>query len=99
MYVRFPLSLRNVEDCLPSAGSTFVTRRCGTGGTAVAGIVRRNAPPISYLVRGFRKTPKPPRLTVFDRRLFSPVTTKNRGGWPRMNQNLVSLTVPYRLVG
>ena len=34
MYVRFPLSLRNVEDLLPSAVSISAMRRCGTGGTA-----------------------------------------------------------------
>jgi hypothetical protein len=36
MYVRFPLSLRNVGDLLFGAGSTCATRRCGTGGTGLA---------------------------------------------------------------
>jgi hypothetical protein len=33
MYVRFPLSLRNVEDLLYERGSTSRMRRCVTGGT------------------------------------------------------------------
>ena len=33
MYVRFPLSLRNVEDLLFERGSTSAMRRCGCGGT------------------------------------------------------------------
>ena len=33
MYVRFPLSLRNVEDLLQSEESRSATRRCGIGGT------------------------------------------------------------------
>ena len=33
MYVKYPLSLRNVEDLLLSAASTSATRRCGCGGT------------------------------------------------------------------
>jgi hypothetical protein len=37
MYVRFPLSLRNVEDLLFEPGIDIFTRRCGTGGT---GLVR-----------------------------------------------------------
>ncbi len=34
MYVRYPLSLRNVEDLLAARASTSATRRCGRGGTA-----------------------------------------------------------------
>ncbi|MGY2735508.1 IS6 family transposase [Sphingomonas sp. UYP23] len=45
MYVRFPLSLRNVEDLLFERGSTFATRQCGSGGgrfgPILAGDVRR----------------------------------------------------------
>ena len=33
MYVKYPLSLRNVEDLWPSAGSTSAMRRSGFGGT------------------------------------------------------------------
>jgi polyribonucleotide nucleotidyltransferase len=33
MYVRFPLSLRNVEDLLLSVGSTSVTTPCATAET------------------------------------------------------------------
>ena len=36
MYVRYPLSLRNVEDLLASAGSTSATRPSGSGGTGLA---------------------------------------------------------------
>jgi hypothetical protein len=36
LYIRFPLSLRNVEDLLTSAASRSATRRCGTGGTGSA---------------------------------------------------------------
>jgi hypothetical protein len=36
MYVRFPLSLRNVEDLLHERGSTSATKRCGSGGTDLA---------------------------------------------------------------
>ena len=36
MYVRFPLSLRNVEDLLAERASTSATRRCVTGGTGLA---------------------------------------------------------------
>ena len=36
MYVRFPLSLRNVEDPLHERGSaTSATRRCASGGTGL----------------------------------------------------------------
>jgi len=40
MYVRFPLSLRNVEDLLFERGSTSATRWCATGGTALARCLR-----------------------------------------------------------
>ena len=33
MYVKYPLSLRNVEDLLFERGSTCATRPCGCGGT------------------------------------------------------------------
>ena len=36
MYVRYPLSLRDVEDLLASAGSTLATRRSGSDGTGLA---------------------------------------------------------------
>ena len=36
MYVRFPLSLRNVEALLHERGSTSATKRCGSGGTDLA---------------------------------------------------------------
>jgi hypothetical protein len=36
MYVRFPLSLRNVEDLLFERGVDICMRRCGCGGTGSA---------------------------------------------------------------
>ena len=36
MYVRFPLSLRNVEDLLHERGIESGTKRCGSGGSALA---------------------------------------------------------------
>ena len=36
VYVRFPLSLRNVEDLLFDVGLTFAMERCGCGGNALA---------------------------------------------------------------
>ena len=36
MYVKYPLSLRNVEDLLQSAVSTFAMRRYASGGTGSA---------------------------------------------------------------
>jgi putative transposase len=36
MYVRFPLSLRNVEDLLAERGIDIATRRYGYGGTGLA---------------------------------------------------------------
>lgn len=41
MYVRFPLSLRNVKDLLLERGIDIVMRRCGDGGTALAHVRRR----------------------------------------------------------
>ena len=35
MYVRYPLSLRNVRTCCMSAASTLRMRRCGFCGTGV----------------------------------------------------------------
>jgi len=42
MYVRYPLSLRNVEDLLPSAGSTSAMRLSDFGGTDLAGVRGRD---------------------------------------------------------
>ena len=36
MYVRYPLSLRNVEICWPSVASTSAMRPSGSGGTGLA---------------------------------------------------------------
>ena len=44
MYVRYPLSQRNVEDLLFERASTSATKRYGNGGTGSVGIVRSNAP-------------------------------------------------------
>jgi len=33
LYVRYPLSLRQVEDLLFERGAIFAMRRCGSGGT------------------------------------------------------------------
>ena len=43
LYVRYPLSLRQVEDLLFDGASTFAMRPCGTGGTALV----RSLPPRS----------------------------------------------------
>ena len=43
MYVRFPLSLRNVENLLSSAALVFAPRRCGFGGTVSARCSRLTA--------------------------------------------------------
>jgi transposase-like protein len=42
MYVRYPLSLRNVEDLLASAGSTSATRLSDSGGPVWSDIRRRD---------------------------------------------------------
>ena len=47
MYVRFPLSLRNVEDLLFERGIDLAMRRCATGGTGSAGTVKANAPALN----------------------------------------------------
>ena len=44
MYVRYPLSLRNVEDLLAERGSTSAVRPAGFGGTGLALFRRRNGP-------------------------------------------------------
>jgi len=36
LYVKYPLSLRNVEDLWPNAGSTLPMRPSATGGTGLA---------------------------------------------------------------
>ncbi len=35
LYIRYPLSLRNVEDLFSERGSIYVTKRSGSGGTVL----------------------------------------------------------------
>ena len=50
MYVRFPLSLRNVKDLLFVRGIDIWHETYGSGGTGSGGIVKANAPPFARLV-------------------------------------------------
>jgi hypothetical protein len=43
MYVRYPLSLRNVEDLLAERGIEISTRLSGSGGTGLAQCSRRRS--------------------------------------------------------
>lgn len=84
MYVRFPLSLRNVEDLLFERGIDICHE----------GIVRADVPLISYLVRAPRNSPNVPLCSRKFRLVFSLKPSCGCLANVESNQTLVSLTVP-----
>jgi putative transposase len=54
MYIRYPLSLRQVEDLLFERASTSVTRQCGSGGTVSVRCSPRRSGSDAFIVGHFR---------------------------------------------
>ena len=70
MYIRYPLSLRSVEDLLFERASTFATRRCGSGGIGSVRCLhseirkrRIDHQLVLALAPGLRADGAPPRLS------------------------------------
>ena len=55
MYIRYPLSLRQVEDILFERASTSATRRFGTGGTGSVRCLRPRSGSDAFIIGRFRK--------------------------------------------
>lgn len=64
MYVRYPLSLRNVEDLLFERGSTYATRRFRSGGTGSVRCSRLTFVPVDQPDAWLSPLEVAPRLDV-----------------------------------